>query len=151
MRPSALTWMALGIASALVARRHLDVVEVRGRSMAPALLPGDRLLVVRSLRAPRVGEVVLAQDPREPRRELVKRVAGFGPGSVQLRGDNVAASTDARVAPDRVRWRAVLCYWPPDRATTRLGRPLALEPLDEGGEAACAFPEALVAGPGDRS
>ena len=147
MRLSALTWMALGIASALVARRQLDVVEVRGRSMAPALNPGDRLLVVRMRRAPRIGEVVLAPDPREPRRELVKRVAGVTPGGIQLRGDNVAASTDARVAPDRVRWRVALRYWPLNRATTRLGPLRALERVDEGGEAACAFPEALLAGP----
>ena len=149
MRLLALTGLLLAIA--LLARRRLDVVEVRGRSMAPMLLPGDRLLVVRTHHAPRTGDVVLAPDPLEPGRELVKRVAGVGPGGMELRGDNVAASTDARVAPDRVRWRAVLCYWPPDRATTRLGRPLVLEPLDEGGEAACAFPEALVAGPGVRS
>jgi hypothetical protein len=116
--------------------------------MAPTLLPGDRLVVARLHRTPRVGEVVLAPDPGRPRRELVKRVAIVEPGAVALRGDNVAASTDARVAPDRVRWRAVLRYWPPGRATSRLGRPRALEPVDEGGEAACTFPDALVAGPG---
>jgi signal peptidase I len=148
MRPRALTWIVLAIAAGAAARRWLDVVEVRGRSMAPTLLPGDRLVVARLHRTPRVGEVVLAPDPGRPRRELVKRVAIVEPGAVALRGDNVAASTDARVAPDRVRWRAVLRYWPPGRATSRLGRPRALEPVDEGGEAACTFPDALVAGPG---
>ena len=151
MRPGALTWLALGIAGAAVARRWLDAVVVRGRSMAPALLPGDRLLVARMRRAPRIGEVVLAPDPLDARRELVKRVAAVRAGGIQLRGDNVTASTDARVAPDRVRWRAVLRYWPPNRATTRLGGRRALEPVDEGGEAACAFPEALVADPGAAS
>ena len=149
MRPGAL--IAIAIAIAILARRRLDVVEVRGRSMAPALLPGDRLLVARVARAPRPGDVVLAPDPLEPRRELVKRVAGVAPAGIELRGDNVAASTDARVAPGRVRWRAVLRYWPPSRVTTRLGRLRAHEPVDEGGEAACAFPEALVAGPGAAS
>ena len=95
--------------------------------------------------------MVLAPDPREPRRELVKRVAGVGSGDIDLRGDNAAASTDARLAPDRVRWRAVLLYWPLNRATTRLGRRRALEPVDEGGEAAGAVPEALAAGPGAAS
>ena len=151
MRRGALTWIGLAIAAAAAARRWLDVVEVRGRSMAPTLLPGDRILVVRMHRAPRVGEVVLAPDPREPRRELVKRVAGVAASGIELRGDNVAASSDARVARDRIRWRAVLRYWPPNRATTRLGRPRALESVDEGGEAACAVPEALVAGPGAAS
>jgi nickel-type superoxide dismutase maturation protease len=148
MRLGALTWIVLAIATGAAARRWLDVVEVRGRSMAPTLLPGDRLLVVRMHRAPRVGEVVLAPDPREPKRELVKRVAGVASRGIDLRGDNEAASTDARIAPDRVRWRAVLRYWPSNRATTRLGSARALEPVDEGGEAACAVPEALVAGPG---
>jgi signal peptidase I len=145
MRLLALTSLLLAIA--LLARRRLDVVVVRGRSMAPTLLPGDRLLVVRTHHAPRTGDVVLAPDPLEPGRELVKRVAGVGPGRIELRGDNVAASTDARVAPDRVRWRAVIRYWPPNRATTRLGRLRSLEPIEEGGEAACAVPEALLAGP----
>jgi signal peptidase I len=148
MRRGALTGILLAIAAGAAARRWLDVVEVRGRSMAPTLLPGDRLVVARMHRTPRVGEVVLAPDPGDPRRELVKRVAVVEPGAIALRGDNVAASTDARVAPDRVRWRVVLRYWPPGRATSRLGRLRALEPVDEGGEAACAFPEALVAGPG---
>lgn len=151
MRRGWLTWIGLAIAAAAAARRWLDVVEVRGRSMAPTLLPGDRLLVVRMHRAPRAGEVVLAPDPREPRRELVKRVAGVGSGGIDLRGDNVAASTDARVAQDRIRWRAVLRYWPRQRATIRLGRRRALERVDEGGEAACSVPEALVAGPGAAS
>jgi nickel-type superoxide dismutase maturation protease len=151
LRRGWLTWIGLAIAAAAAARRWLDVVEVRGRSMAPTLLPGDRLLVVRMHRAPRAGEVVLAPDPREPRRELVKRVAGVGSGGIDLRGDNVAASTDARVAQDRIRWRAVLRYWPRQRATIRLGRRRALERVDEGGEAACSVPEALVAGPGAAS
>jgi hypothetical protein len=43
MRPRALTWIVLAIATGAAARRWLDVVEVRGRSMAPTLLPGDRL------------------------------------------------------------------------------------------------------------
>ena len=148
MRTGALTWIVLAIAAGAAARRWLDVVEVRGRSMAPTLLPGDRLVVVRLHRTPRIGEVVLAPDPREPRRELVKRVAGVKAGGVALRGDNTAASTDARVAPDLVRWRAMLRYWPPNRATTRMRRLRALEQIEGGGEAACTVPEALVAGPG---
>lgn len=125
--------------------RWLDVVQVRGRSMAPTLLPGDRLIVVRL--APRTGDVVLAADPRDPGRELVKRVANIDAFGVTLRGDNLAASTDARafgaIPADRVRWRAVLRYWPLRRAG-----PIPAAPpfLDEGGEDACTFPQALIAG-----
>ncbi|HEX5039045.1 MAG TPA: S26 family signal peptidase [Candidatus Limnocylindria bacterium] len=145
------TGLALGMALAIawiLARRRLDTVEVRGRSMAPALLPGDRLLVARV--APRLGEVALARDPREPNRELVKRVAGIGPEGVRLLGDNPALSTDARafgaVPVQQVEWRAVLRYWPVGRVGRIQARPVPLVPIDEGGEPACAFPEALIAG-----
>ena len=42
--PCARRLAAIG-AAAVAGGRWLDVVEVRGRSMAPTLLPGDRLLV----------------------------------------------------------------------------------------------------------
>ena len=107
------------VAAALVARRWLDVVEVRGQSMSPTLRPGDRLLVARLARAPMPGEIVLAPDPRAPRRELVKRVAAVDGSNVVLRGDNPVASTDARtfgrLPPSAVTGRVVLRYWP--RAT----------------------------------
>lgn len=145
--------IALGLALAgawILARRHLDTVEVRGRSMAPALLPRDRLLVVRA--TPRLGDVVLARDPRDARRELIKRVAGVDNDGLRLLGDNRIASTDARafgaVPASAVEWRVVGRYWPVDRFGPIERRPSALHPVDEGGEAACAFPEALIAGDG---
>ena len=114
--------MAAGIT---VGRRWLDAVEVRGRSMAPSLLPGDRLLVESRTyagRMPRRGEVVLAPDPRKPERELIKRVVAIddATASAELRGDDPAASTDSRefgaVPLSAIRWRAVFRYWPPERA-----------------------------------
>jgi nickel-type superoxide dismutase maturation protease len=117
MRPGGLIWPLLGVLAVVAARRWLDVVEVRGTSMSPALLPGDRLFVVRA--SPRVGDVVLARDPREPSRELIKRVAAVDAIGVRLRGDNLTASTDERtfgpVSSDSVRWRAVVRFWPPAR------------------------------------
>jgi nickel-type superoxide dismutase maturation protease len=98
--------------------RHLDAVEVSGRSMSPTLEPGDRLLVETwslGRRTPRVGDVVIAPDPREPSRELVKRVAAVGNGRVALRGDS-AKSTDSRrfgtVPLTDVRARVAVRYWP---------------------------------------
>jgi nickel-type superoxide dismutase maturation protease len=149
MSPRALIPALLAVGVVLVVRRWFDTVEVRGRSMVPTLLPSDRLLVVRA--APRVGDVVLAPDPREPRRELVKRVAALEVSGVRLRGDNPVASTDERtfgtVPADGVRWRAVLRYWPAARIGAIEGAARLLEAADEGGEPACAFPDALVAGP----
>ena len=146
MRAAALIAPILTIAAAIAARRWLDVVEVRGRSMVPTLLPGDRLLVARFTSRP--GDVVLASDPRDPGRELIKRVASIDRGRVTLRGDNPAASTDARsfgsIASSGVEWRVVARYWPLDRA----GRLPPAPPIavDEGGESACTFPQALIAG-----
>ena len=119
-------FLALGVAAGItIGRRWLDVVEVRGGSMAPSLLPGDRLLVESHSyqgRAPRAGEVVLAGDPRDPDRELIKRVASIDDAgaSAELRGDAPEASTDSRafgaIPLSAIRWRAAFRYWPPQRA-----------------------------------
>ena len=107
------------VAATLLLRRWVDVVEVRGHSMAPALLPGDRLLAVRARRAPRVGDVVLALDPRDASRELVKRVAAVDDAGIDLRGDDPRHSTDStafgRLPAGVVRWRVIGRYWPPER------------------------------------
>jgi nickel-type superoxide dismutase maturation protease len=105
----------------LAGRRAVDVVEVEGGSMLPTLLPGDRLLVeamsYRS-RSPRIGEIVLAPDPRLASRELIKRVMAVDPatGTASLAGDAPEASTDSRVFGPvplhAIRWRVAFRYWP---------------------------------------
>jgi nickel-type superoxide dismutase maturation protease len=82
--------------------------------MRPALEPGDWLLVdpdAYRRRPPRPGELVVAPDPREPERLLVKRVAALeSDGRVMLAGDAPDASTDSRtfgaVAVDAILGRA---------------------------------------------
>jgi nickel-type superoxide dismutase maturation protease len=65
--------------------------------MSPALLPGDHLLAAAWLR-PRPGDVVLARDPDQPGRVLVKRVAAVDRAGVELRGDRPEANVrDSRV------------------------------------------------------
>lgn len=153
------TWLGIlvGLGWIVAQLRRLDAVEVRGTSMAPTLLPGDRLIVRRARGTPNVGEVVVAGDPRDPRRELVKRVAALRDAHVTLRGDNVSASTDSRafgILPlAGVRWRVVARYWPPARIGLIPPAPLeslaAVPPaaaMDEGGEPACTVPKALVVG-----
>jgi nickel-type superoxide dismutase maturation protease len=114
----AVTGLAL---AAILGRRLLDVVEVEGGSMAPALRPGDRLLVealTYRTRPPKVGDVVLAVDPRRPSRELIKRVAAVdgAAGMIVLAGDAPEASTDSRtfgpVSLEAIRWRVAGRYWP---------------------------------------
>ena len=108
----ALTGAACLLAVAVGARR-LVRVEVSGHSMAPQLLPGDRVVALRGLPT-RPGDVVAAVDPRGGSRLLVKRVAAVQPdGALVLVGDNPVASTDsrtfgpvpARLVTGRVVWR----------------------------------------------
>ncbi len=86
--------------------------------MRPALVPGDRLLVLRDGRA-RAGDLVAVADPRVPSRTLVKRVAARGPEGVTVLGDNAAASTDSRalgpVPPAAIRGRVLYRYFPDTR------------------------------------
>jgi signal peptidase I len=113
---------------ATVAAGAVRRVEVIGESMAPRLLPGDRLLVVRlPVRWPlRVGELVALPDPRTAGlwpgwgRVLVKRVAVVEGGAVTVLGDDPDRSTDSRdfgpVPRASISGRAVYRYHPPRRA-----------------------------------
>lgn len=104
--------------------------SVVGDSMAPGLLPGDRLLV-RKLRRGcglRLGDVVVAARPGEQDLTLVKRIVGLGERfegpltgpAVWLTGDNPGRSTDSRdfgpVPLSAVAGKVVYRYAPPARA-----------------------------------
>ena len=86
--------------------------------MTPALVPGDRVLVVRTRHLhPR--DVVAVPDPRQPRRTMIKRVTSVVGDEVSVLGDNADASTDSReFGPVRrrdVRGRALYRYAPQER------------------------------------
>ena len=97
-------------------------IAVVGNSMAPQLLPGDRLLVWKPRRSGslRPGDVVVAPDPREPERALVKRLAAIDGSLAWLAGDNPDRSTDSRdfgpIPLSSVVGRAVYRYAPATRA-----------------------------------
>jgi nickel-type superoxide dismutase maturation protease len=94
--------------------------------MAPTLRAGDWLLadpLAYRTSPPRVGDLVLVPDPREPRRLLVKRVTATTPdGLLELGGDAPEASTDSRafgpVGAESVEGRPWYRYWP----ARRIGR-----------------------------
>jgi len=71
-------------------------VTVEGSSMAPTYLPGERLTALRRWRRVRKGDVVVVRDPRDPSRWLLKRCVSTLGSLLDLRGDNVQASTDSR-------------------------------------------------------
>lgn len=125
------------------ARRDLLVVDVRGRSMEPHLIAGDRLLCSRSAQRWR-GAIVVRRVSRPNSTESyqVKRLLGLGgdqingirvpAGSCWLQGDNATASTDSRhfgpvpfdevvgVAVARLRGSSLRDFRPP--GPTNLGR-----------------------------
>jgi signal peptidase I len=86
--------LALGVRAFVV-----EGVRIPSGSMAPTLLPGDRVLVSRLAYGPRVpftafrpwgqpprrGDVVVFEDPRVPGHDLVKRVVGVPGDVVELR------------------------------------------------------------------
>lgn len=112
----------------LLARR----ATVLGWSMAPTLLPGERLLFDRLAYVrdrPRAGDIELVAHPLRPELRLVKRLVGL-PGEVidgrtlargeyWVLGDNESESTDSRefgaVRRRDLLGRAWVRYWPTDR------------------------------------
>lgn len=118
--------VAVGPTARRVVRSWPHRIAVEGSSMLPTLRPGDWLLVDPAPYVeygPRVGDIVVAPDPRVPDRLLVKRVhAVAADGGLDLRGDASDASTDSRTFGPlplvAVQGRAWARYWP----LRRLGR-----------------------------
>jgi nickel-type superoxide dismutase maturation protease len=81
--------------------------RVTGASMLPGLRAGDEVLLNPRATRPRVGDIVVARDPRQPARKIIKRVTAVdNNGWIELSGDNASASTDSRtfglVSPDLI-------------------------------------------------
>jgi phage repressor protein C with HTH and peptisase S24 domain len=77
--------------------------------MEPTFHSGQRLTAVRRWRRVRVGDVVVLRDPREYDRWIIKRCVARDGASLEVRGDNPAASTDSReFGPVRARRVAYL-------------------------------------------
>jgi nickel-type superoxide dismutase maturation protease len=111
-------WATLGRGRFGLGRFRLRRVEVTGDSMLPAFEHGDRLLLAPTGRL-RPGQVVALPDPRDASRLLVKRVRTVNDTTLEVRGDNGAASTDSRdfglVPRAGLVGRVVYRYGPPGR------------------------------------
>ena len=106
--------LLFAIFGAALARRRFSNYEVAGASMLPTYNPGDWLFVDHRA-SPRPGDVVIAQDPRDPARTIVKRLHHItDDGRLYLVGDNPQNSTDSRtygaVPPELIRGRVLLRY-----------------------------------------
>jgi nickel-type superoxide dismutase maturation protease len=84
--------------------------------MEPALRAGDWIVVRDLSRPPRVGEIVLVRDPRDPGNLMLKRVAEVADGACTVLGDRAEESTDSRtfgpVPLANVLGRALFRYGP---------------------------------------
>jgi nickel-type superoxide dismutase maturation protease len=84
--------------------------------MEPALWAGDWIVVSEGSRPPRVGEIVLVRDPRDPENLMLKRVAAVTGGACTVLGDRPEESTDSRtfgpVPLANVLGRALFRYAP---------------------------------------
>ena len=87
----------------------LGRIRVGGHSMEPALHHGDELLFVRM--SPRMGSVVVARDPRDDDRLVIKRVAAIEGDDVTLASDRPDHET-LRVDRRALIGRAILRYRP---------------------------------------
>jgi nickel-type superoxide dismutase maturation protease len=108
---------------ALLARSWEARVAIEGPSMEPTIGAGDWVIVdpaAYARRPPVAGELVLAPDPRDEERLLIKRVESVDPdGRLRLAGDDPDHSTDSRafgsVDPASVAGRPWFRYWPLQR------------------------------------
>jgi nickel-type superoxide dismutase maturation protease len=84
--------------------------------MEPTLRAGDWIVISELPRRPRVGEIVLVRDPRDPDRLMLKRVAAVADGACTVLGDRPEESTDSRtfgpVPLPNVLGRALFRYGP---------------------------------------
>jgi phage repressor protein C with HTH and peptisase S24 domain len=106
--------------AALLGSRRFTRVAVRGHSMEPGLLDGDWLLVDRTESVFVQNDIVVARDPRERSRLIVKRVSRSGTDSELWLVSDHAAHFDEVIGPvarSDVIGRALIRYWPPSRAT----------------------------------
>lgn len=131
---------ALALVLGYLRHRFLRIA-VEGESMRPALRPGDWVAVDRwayRTHPPRPSDIVVAHDPREFERLLIKRVARVhADGSLDLLGDNAAESTDSRtfgpIPSYLVEGRVVARYWPRPSIASRRSTSASVGNASSGG------------------
>lgn len=73
----------------------LGIYEVHGKSMFPAFIPGQRVIITKWFWTIKVGSVVVCKYPRT-KKLIIKRIAKINGHKVYLTGDNKLESIDSR-------------------------------------------------------
>lgn len=102
------------------------IFKVEGESMLPDFHPGDFIVVNRwayVFRNPKVEDVVVAKDPRNSKRIMIKKVLRVEKEELFLKGDNEERSTDSRtfglIPKDKVVGKVFLCFRKNGKSKTR--------------------------------
>ena len=72
---------------------------VKEQSMEPFCREGDFVVINRMsylFSRPKVGQLVVLKDPRDPSRHIIKRIVALKDSFVWVEGDNKERSTDSR-------------------------------------------------------
>ena len=81
------------VALALIIRTFIMApFKIPSGSMRPTLIEGDRILVnkfIYHFRMPRRGEIVVFRYPDDPKRPFIKRLAGIGGDTVEIKDGRV--------------------------------------------------------------
>ena len=81
------------VALALIIRTFIMApFKIPSGSMRPTLIEGDRILVnkfIYRFRVPRRGEIVVFRYPDDPKRPFIKRLAGIGGDTVEIKDGRV--------------------------------------------------------------
>lgn len=96
MKRALMLLLVLVVAGLAVAKLLVyELPRVGGNDMAPALQPGDLLLANKLARTPGRGEIVLLEDPSQPRRLLLRRVVGLPGERIAVRDETPVVEGEA--------------------------------------------------------
>jgi signal peptidase I len=99
----------------LISHFVLMGVEIKGTSMSPTLLDGDRYILFRCpylWRSPRVGEIVVIKDPQDLDLSI-KRIVGLPNDLVEIRRDGVYVNNAKLPEPYLTSFAAHASGWQP--------------------------------------